>query len=365
VAAPLKDRFDRETVADLARRVQRVEAEFDAEAFTDDVVAGFPPLELKDRVNLVADRLAAYLPAHYPEALAIVVAVAESGPDQWTGWPLCSFVERHGVGWPEESLDAMAQLTQVWSCEFAIRPFLDHHFELTREYLRRWVHDERAAVRRLSSEGTRPLLPWGPRVAPLTEDPSIGIELITELRHDESEVVRRSVANHLNDVAKAHPDLVVDVLTDWVAEGVDVGMVRHALRTLVKRGNQRALALLGYSTEPDLRVESFTCTPTSLALGERVSLTATLTSKTDHDQRLVVDFVIHHVNASGETSPKVFKWTTIELAPHDSVELTKRRQIVTGSTRRYWSGHHRVDLQVAGRVVATTGFDLTNSSADE
>jgi 3-methyladenine DNA glycosylase AlkC len=364
VAEALKDRFDRNVIDELARRVAAEYESFAAAAFTEELVAGFPSLELKDRVSLVADRLRAHLPDHYLDALAIVVAVAESGPDEWAGWPLCSFVERHGVDWPAESLAAMTTLTQVWSCEFAIRPFLDQHLDLTRDYLRRCVDDEREAVRRLPSEGTRPLLPWGPRVAALTEDPQIGIELITGLRHDPSETVRRSVANHLNDVAKAHPDLVVDLLGGWVADGVDDRLVRHALRTLVKRGHPGAMRLLGYSAEPDVRIDSFRCSPSLLALGERITLTAAMTSESSDEQRLVVDFVIHHVNAAGETSPKVFKWTTVELAPRATVELTKRRQIVTASTRRYRAGHHRVDLQVAGRVVATTGFGLTNGSGD-
>lgn len=362
MAAPLKDQFDRALVTELAARVAAVHAEFDGDGFVDAIVAGLEPLELKDRVNLVADRLRAHLPSHYPDALGVVVAVAEGRPDAWQGWPLCSFVERHGVDHPHESLAAMPTLTRVWSCEFAIRPFLDHHLDLTLEHLRGWVHDPDPAVRRLPSEGTRPLLPWGPRVRALTDDPSIGLDVLRELRHDPDEVVRRSVANHLNDVAKSHPGLVVELLGDWVDDGVDEAMVRHALRTLVKRGDPRAMSLLGFVSDPDVTVERFSCDPPELHLGQRIVLSCSLRSEADAAQRLVVDFVIHHVNASGGTSPKVFKWTIVDLAAGAGVELSKRRLIATASTRRYHAGPHRVDLQVAGQVLATTHFDLRNSS---
>jgi 3-methyladenine DNA glycosylase AlkC len=364
MAAPLKDQFDRELVETLAERFSRLASGFEGAAFVADLLAEFPALELKDRINLVADRLATDLPGTYPEALAVVVEVSASGIDGFAGWPLCSFVERHGVEWPDESLEAMTTLTQACSCEFAIRPFLDEHLERTRVQLRAWTEHPVDTVRRLPSEGTRPLLPWGPRVAALTEDPQIGLELLTALRHDESEDVRRSVANHLNDVAKAHPNLVVETLGAWLAEPqpVDERLARHALRTLVKQGHPGALQVLGFTTDPDVEVGKFSCSPSALELGASIELGAVLTSTADHDQMLVIDFVIHHVKASGGTSPKVFKWTSQHFSPGERVQLAKRRLIQTASTRRYHAGVHRIDLQVAGKVLASTEFHLTDSS---
>lgn len=364
MATPLKDQFGREAVEHLAAQFGHVHADFEPESFTKDVVEEFPALELKERVNLVADRLADVLPDDYRRALAIVMEAAARGIDGWAAWPLCSFVERHGVDSADLSLDAMPDLTKLWTCEFAIRPFLNAHLETTRDYLRRWVHDPDESVRRLCSEGTRPRLPWGTRVAALIDNPQIGIELVTALRHDESKMVRTSVANHLNDVTKAHPDLVVDLLDDWTSgsDPVDERMVSRALRTLVKQGHPGALRLLGYTTEPQLDVALFTCEPAALDLGAEIELTAELVSTSRDDQVLVIDFVVHHVTASGDTSPKVFKWTTLTIAPGDTCRLSKRRRIRTASTRRYHAGWHPVDLQIAGQVFATTGFELAQSS---
>jgi 3-methyladenine DNA glycosylase AlkC len=257
----------------------------------------------------------------------------------------------------------MPVLTRRWSCEFAIRPFLDAEPDLTLDHLRRWVADDDELVRRLVSEGTRPRLPWAPRVQLLLDDPAIGIDLLTELRHDPSETVRRSVANHLNDVARAHPDLVVDTLSGWAADPeVDPRLVRHALRTLVKDGHPGALEILGVTTDPSVEVDAFVVTPDEIRLGDHVELTAHLTSTAGAGQRLVVDFVIHHIGADGTSRPKVFKWTTVDLPAGESVELRKRRRIQTASTRRYHAGYHRVGLQVAGAEAASGGFDLLESS---
>lgn len=360
MAAALKDQINADLVQDLAGRIAVQDPTFPREPFVDSVLARLDELELKDRINLVADALRDHLPQDYPAALATLVAVADETLAAWAAWPLCSFVERHGIDHPDESLAAMPDLTKCASCEFAIRPFLDAHLDRSLDHMRRWVQDDDAAVRRLPSEGSRPLLPWGPRVPALDADPRIGLEFVTALRHDPSEVVRRSVANHLNDIAKAHPDLVIDVLRAWTSESppVDGSMVRHALRTLVKRGDPAALELLGFTTDPQIDVGRFECCPSDVTIGMHVELSATITSTAEAEQHLVVDFVIHHVRANGATSPKTFKWTTLLLAPGATVDVSKRRLIQQASTRTYHAGIHCVDLQVGGRRFATTEFDL-------
>lgn len=364
MAEPLKHQFDRELVELLARRFEAVHPDFDGEGFTEDLLAAFPRLELKGRINLVADALRAGLPDDFGAALDLVVAVADADDvEGFAAWPLASFVERHGLVDPEASLAAMERLTRSFSCEFAIRPFLDAHLERTLIFLRSCTASDDEAVRRLPSEGTRPHLPWGPKVQALLDDPEIGIELLSSLRHDPSETVRRSVANHLNDIARNHPARVVEICAAWSNESAtEPAMIRHALRSLVKKGDDGALAVLGFTTDPQVEVESFQVDPPTLALGNPITLTASLTSTSSHDQHLVIDFVIHHVGATGATTPKVFKWTTVALGPGETAELIKRRHIATASTRRYHAGRHRVELQVAGNVLADSAFELLDGS---
>ena len=367
MAEPLKYAIGAHTVAELAERFAAADPDWDVGPLRA-TIAELDALELKERINLIADRIAGDQADDRPflSTLAAVVSVCgDESLDMWAAWPLASVIERHGIGHPMESLAAMETVTRRFSCEFAIRPFLEHHTDRTFEWLSEWVDHEHEAVRRLVSEGTRPYLPWGPRVGVLTENPERAIALLDRLRLDPSETVRRSVANHLNDVAKFRPDLVTGTLRRWLdaagpgPPGPDQQMVRHALRTLVKSGNPEAMELLGFTTDAAVEVHRFDCAPDVIKLGETVELTAEIRSTGSVAQRLVVDFVIHHVKANGDTSPKVFKWTTTTLEPGESISLAKSRPVRPISTRVYHPGRHQVDLQIAGHVVASCGFDLT------
>ena len=357
----LKDNVDSALVARLARRFESVVDGFDSDSFVGATVPALEGLELKARVEAVAWGLWDVLGPDYAAALSAVVAVARAEPavEGWEAWPLASFVELFGVEHPDLSLAAMEHITKRMSCEFAIRPLLRDHFDLAYGYLEVFTvsHDE--SVRRLPSEGTRARLPWGLWVQRLLDDPGPGLALLERLRHDPSETVRRSVANHLNDVAKDHPDLVVATVEPWTHESqTDDRMVAHALRTLVKQGHPGAFRLLGFTTEADIEVDQFTVMPEQVEMGQQVTLDAVVRSTSKSSQRLVVDFAIHHVLASGETSPKVFKWTTLELGSGEVRRLSKRRLVQQASTRTYRPGIHRVGLLVAGQPVADAAFEV-------
>jgi len=362
-APALKDFVDADLVERLAARVKAVHPQFPSEHFHAAVLARLQELELKDRIGLIADELAAHLPPEFPAAVAVVVAAADHPDppiDGWGAWPLNTFVERFGVAHPRESLDAMERLTRHASSEFAIRPFLEQHREDTFARLDRWVDSDDEALRRLASEGTRPLLPWGPRVTGLREDPEPGLSLISRLVEDPSETVRRSVANHLNDVSKDHPERAVAVAREWMERGgADVAkLVAHGLRTLVKRGNAGALAVLGFAIEADVTVLEFGCSPDEVAIGEHTVVSGRLRCDGEVRRRYVVDLVVHYVKANGATSPKVFKGKVVELGPGDEAEVRRKLSLADMSTRTHHPGTHRVELQVAGTVVAAVDFEL-------
>jgi 3-methyladenine DNA glycosylase AlkC len=362
VATALKDSVDASVVGELARRFAAIDDSFDAVDFTALTVPRLDGLELKARIDLIAGALWRALGDRDPaESLACLVEVARAEPpiDGWAAWPLAAMVELFGLARPAEALDAMEHVTQRMSCEFAVRPFLRDHYDQTYARLLAFTEHPDERVRRLPSEGTRPRLPWAMKVQRLLDDPLPGLALLHRLRHDPSETVRRSVANHLNDVSRAHPQLVVDTLSHWMDEPeTDRRMVSHALRTLVKNGHPGALAVLGMTTDASITVERFEVSPAVVEMDTHLVLTAQLVSTAVHTQRLVVDFVIHHVHASGATSPKVFKWANIDLAPGERCSLSKRRLIRQASTRTYRAGTHRVELQVAGQVVASATFDI-------
>lgn len=160
--------------------------------------------------------------------------------------PIAYFVEKYGLEHFEISMHAMYEITKRHTSEYAIRPYLEVHLADTIDQLSRWSHDTNLHVRRLVSEGTRPRLPWAKRIQAIKGDPAHNLALLEPLWNDPSFYVRKSVANHLNDLTKDYREVTLNWLNDRLA---NVGkhhawMIRHSLRSLTKSGDHMAAALL-------------------------------------------------------------------------------------------------------------------------
>lgn len=360
----LKSGLARPAVERLATALA-ASGDFDDAAFVRRAMRGLSKLELKDRVIHIAKAIDHEMPDDIDAAFEIAYAARRAWPSEKTddygfaAWPLIDWVPMRGFSKTAKSLKLLERLTSLFSAEFAIRPFLEHRLEQTVKTMERWTKSKDEHVRRLVSEGTRPLLPWAPRVRALLDDPSIGIDLIRRLDADPSEYVRRSVANHLNDISKNHPDLALEETRRLMkgASEQQAWIVRHALRTLVKRGDPQAMTILGFSAEADVEAD-LVVTPTRLQLGGTLELDIELRSTAKKKQRLVVDYAVHFVKANGSTAPKVFKLKTVELDAGETVTIAKRQSIRPISTRKYYPGRHRIELLVAGKAVAEAAFDL-------
>ncbi len=361
MAEPFKLLIDAAVVRRLGDALHAAWPAFDRAGFVRHAATGLDALELKARALQLAAALEATLPAAFADAAPLLEQVMEGGTglDGWALWPVGEFVARRGLDEPERALAVLHRLTRRFTAEFAIRPFIVRHPALVFETLARWTRDDSEHVRRLVSEGSRPRLPWGLQLKALVADPSPTLPLLAALQDDESEYVRRSVANHLNDIAKDHPQLVAE----WLERHLpDAGvarrrLLRHASRTLIKRGDRRVLTAWGLGRP--LRGEAaLALAPRRVVLGGELRLTVTLTSDAAKPQPLAVDYVVHHVKADGGTSPKVFKGWNLVLAPKASVALDKRHPVKPITTRRYHPGRHRVTLQVNGQAVAEADFLL-------
>lgn len=373
---PFKNLINAGLVRACGQHLRRAWPGFDRRAFEARALPGLDGLEMKARAMHVADALEATLPGDFDRAAGIIeaalappatddrlaFATTDAGLAGWIGWPLGEFIARRGQAEPERALSALRELTQRFTSEFAVRPFLVRHFALTMHRLQDWSGDPSPHVRRWTSEGSRPRLPWGLQVKALVADPSPTLPLLRALQDDPSEYVRRSVANHLNDIARDHPGLVAGWLEQHLpgASPERQALLRHASRTLVKRGDPRTLAAWGlgqgFRGEATLAVS-----PRRAAVGEAVALAVSLASSSDRAQSLVVDYVVHHVRANGGSSPKVFKGWRLELGPGESRVLRKSHSLRPVTTRRYYPGRHRVELQVNGRVLAETAFTLDDA----
>ena len=193
------------------------------------------------------------------------------------------------------------------------------------------------------------------------KDPGPVIDLLERLKDDESEYVRRSVANNLNDIAKDHPDLAARTGRRWLkgASPERRRLVSHGLRTLVKKGHPGALKALGFTTDPDVSV-SLAVSPRKLAIGESVALVLEVKSRSTRTQKLVVDYVVHHLRSNGKQSAKVFKLKTLDLAPGQVVVLQKKHSFAPRSVRRYYAGDQMIEIQIGGQSMGRCSVTLTD-----
>jgi 3-methyladenine DNA glycosylase AlkC len=360
-SAAFKHWFDEALYRRLAKELAALAPKFDRRRFLSMTLDGLDDRELMDRLRQTAVAFDAALPGAYSRKLDVLRALAPRIGHTFVAIALCDFVAQFGLKEFERSLDALRFFTRFGSAEFAVRPFLAQDLDRTLAVMRQWALDSNEHVRRLASEGSRPRLPWGQRLKALMLDPNPVAPILEELKADPSLYVRKSVANHLNDIAKDHPTWVLDRVERWdPTDPRTAWIIRRGLRTLIKAGHPRALALLGVDSAAatHIRVQRFTVTPARVTLGDPLQLELGLTSTAARLERLVIDYVVHYVKADGETSAKVFKWAVTSLAPEQSLELTKRQSIRDFTTRRHYPGRHRVEVQINGHRVAETAFTL-------
>lgn len=362
-----KDWFDSDAALALADQVSRVYPDFDSERFVRLITRGIGALEFKARVNKFARMLRESLPEDYFDALSILIDSlpeplenCESPMDGWLQWPIGEFIALYGLDYFDDSFEAMELLTQVFTAEFAVRPFVLNYPRESIERLGSLTDHENPHVRRWCSEGLRVRLPWGVVLRELESDPSPILPVLEALKDDPELYVRRSVANNLNDLSKLHPDLVVGICRSWLRERSEkrVWLARQALRTLTKEGHAEALELFGYRPVGEKVTVDFKVAPRSVLLGESVRLWAIFHNLSQRAVSLSVELVFHLVRAGEKSAPKIFRWKSFSLPPGQKFELEKSHKMESNTSRELYPGLHRVELQVNGEVLAAGQFQL-------
>jgi 3-methyladenine DNA glycosylase AlkC len=370
----LKSFFAPAFVRRLAAAIVRVHPSFPERAFVRDACAGLARLELVDRSKHIAAALAKHLPPAYPDAVDVLLRSLgpELPSDEILGLgmapffylPHVMFVAARGLDHFDLSMQAQYQLTKRLSAESSIRAYIARDPERTFTILRRWAEDANPHVRRLVSEGTRLRLPWAVRVPWLDGHPERVLELLELLKDDPSTMVRRSVANNLNDLGKVRPELLVQTCAAWLvgSAGTRRSLVEHALRSAVKRGDEGALRLLGYGKKASVRVEEVRFDPPRVSIGGRVAMTFALRSQSREPQDLLVDLAVHFVKGSGGARPKVFKVKRVTLPARGRIELRATFSLAVHTTRVPRPGIHVVDVLVNGEAVRAGSFEVLSAS---
>jgi 3-methyladenine DNA glycosylase AlkC len=359
-ASPLlKDILGRQALETIGDTGAAASPRFDRAAFLSAAADGLEALSIMERVRHIAGALRGALPDSYPEALSIIRAMAPRLTHGFQAMAVTEYVARYGLDDFDLSMAALADLTRFGSAEFAIRPFLAADTSRALAIMTRWAGSDDEHVRRLASEGGRPRLPWAARVPALKADPTLAAPILEILKADPSLYVRKSVANHLNDIAKDRPDWLLGRLQAWPQDDPHtIWIIRHALRTLIKKGEPHALALIGVGHGAAVSVRRFDISPATVSLGDRIAITAELASDSPDGQRLVVDYRVHYARAGGKTAAKVFKLKTFELGAGETAMLGIGQAIRDFSTRRHHPGRHDVELIVNGQTMANGAFEI-------
>jgi len=358
----IKNIYNRESLGKLALDIQSVYKEFQVDEFLNSTLDDkWDDLELKDRIIQISTNLGKYLPADYKEAIGIIDKVVMNYGSWLEGFvaffPV--FVEIHGqdeTNW-DTSMAALARYTEYASSELAVRWFIiqDEKRMMTQMYA--WSKHENELVRRLACEGCRPQLPWGQALNSFKKDPTPILPILEQLKTDPSIHVRKSVANNLNDISKTHPDLVIKLAKDWYGKNEHTDwIVKHACRTLLKKGNREVLAIFGYDDITSVDVDGFTIRETSILIGEDITFSFTISTKKATKVRL--EYGIDYVKFNGKRNRKIFKISEVSLEENEKKLYSKKHSFADVSVRKHYPGTHSITLIVNGAERGTLDFEL-------
>ena len=362
--------FNELKVRTIALEIKLVYSEFEDELFVKDVLEMFPKLELKARMYHIRDMFTKYLPQEYLKAMQILLTSLPPELDhtktdndfgEFIYASYAEFVVFHGCKreYLLFSLDALRQLTKRFSVEFAIRAFINMFPKETLEMLYECSLSENYHERRLASEGLRPNLPWAKKITIAYTKP---LQHLDTLFYDNTRYVTRSVANHLNDIAKKDAPLVLETLKKWRATKKQTPkemeyIINHALRTLVKRGESSALDFLGFSQNPALKIDAFKLHYNEVKIGDALLFECVLYAK--EDVKLIIDYLIYFRTKTGTLNPKVHKLKKLVLKKGESFTLQKKHLFKAHmTTRTLYEGEHKIALQINGNIVQSQLFIL-------
>lgn len=360
MADALKDMFNKKFFERLAQEFNKADKNFHPEKFVKDVMSGLEPLSLNQRMRQTTVILKKHLPADYSKAVGVMSDVIPKFSSHYTSLLFPDFVGQFGHEHTSLSLDRLKYFTQFGSSEFAIREYLKRDFKGTIKVMNKWAEDKNYHVRRLASEGCRPRLPWSFNLEPVMKDPETTRPILEKLNADKELYVKKSVANHMNDFSHLHPDWMLKVIAKWDQKNEHTAwIVKHASRTLIKKGDARSLAIFAFEKDPKIELANFKLKNPKIKLGEKLEWSFEIESKKKTAQKLAVDYAVHYMKSSGETSRKVFKLKELELKPGKTEKITKAQLFKDFTTRKHYAGKHVLELIVNGKSYGKKEFNLS------
>lgn len=324
-------------------------------------------LELKDRIQLVSKKLydilgeknlAKYLTIYLKERRY----QNEITSLQW--WPISDLVEIYTLKRKTDSFQYLLWLTEIFTSEFAVRSILNEETDLVLEFLLKASRSKNYHHRRFASEGSRPLLPWGKKAVDVAKNPKLTERILSNLKYDEELYVRKSVANHLNDFSKSHPDFVLKILKSWNKDAPKEHrekvewITKHALRTLIKKGNLESLELVNGKLSKKIKLKGFLIAKKKVKVGEKLDFSVELSNPTSKEERFVLEYIIGFKLKTGKLGYKTFKGTSGFLPAKESFQWKKSHSFKVITTREFQKGIHEIKLLINGQETDGLKFQL-------
>jgi len=354
---PLKNLYNKRLIKGLGIEILKHHTSFDQKTFDRSVFdKNWKDKELKQRMRHIAECLHEHLPNNYRKAIKILKAVSA----QFSGFEYMFFqdyVECYGLNDFETSMPALEHFTKFSSSEFAVRAFILQDEKRMMKQMQIWAGSNNHHVRRLATEGCRPRLPWAVALPTFKENPTPVLKILKTLMRDDSEYVRRSVANNLNDISKDNPAIVLQWAEQWLRGNKETDwIIKHACRSLLKQGDARALSLFGFAEASHINLDRFKVQPKA-HMEEKLHFSFRLKTKDAMLGRCRIEFAIDFMKANGKQSKKVFKISEGEYLEQEK-QVSKYFSFKEISTRKYYAGGHRLTIIINGVNQSTKPFQL-------
>lgn len=359
MAELLKDVFNRKFIKSLAADLKENYPKFNEAVFIKSVFTkDWKEKALKQRMRHISENMQSCLPSDYKKAISLLKPVSDKHSDlQHLIFP--DFIELCGIDDLSTSIDAMEYFTEKSSSEFPIRFFIIKYEKQMLTQMKKWSKSKNEHLRRLASEGCRPRLPWAIALPKYKNDPSAILPILETLKKDESEYVRRSVANNLNDISKDNPEVVIEIAKKWKGISPETDkLIKHGCRTLLKQGESKIIKLFGFREPKDIQVKKFKVTK-EIKMGDEIEFDFSLKTTKKKLGKLRIEYIIEFVRQNNKVGKKVFKISEGDYAETER-NITKKHSFKPISTRKYYAGKHSVSVVVNGIVLSTKRFNINN-----
>ncbi len=319
---------------------------------------------LKERMSRLTEALLQFLPGPFEEDLEILgrllpdISTNRFKYSDMLAMFVPEYVVARGQDKLEASLEALSTFTALGTTsELAIRPFIQTHPEKVMEKMLDWSGHQHPHVRRFSSEGCRPRLPWAMALPALKKDPAPILPILERLRRDDSKFVQKSVANNLNDITKDNPDTALAFAEKWIGSHKNSDwIIKHGMRSLLKQGNSRSLALFG-SGPVSAKEASLILSHDQISMGSILEFRFRSVLEGPLPETLRIDYAIDFMKSNGKPSRKVFRISEIK-EPDTNVAFSKSYRFQDLTTRKHYAGEHRVSVILNGQEVTAAIFTL-------